>query len=169
MQFYDTPIRLGISTAWITKIMRWIYKGAYPAASNFIVTAFFVTISIPVGTLLYFAVVYLKKRLIKACDTNVSINPANCEKLWYRQVKLSEVVTQIKDIPNIPLEKVPWHVSLFLKQLIVAVRAIVNYQAALEQKFQHLDSSYSPLPQGMKVVTMEDLCKSRVRGYEYLV
>ncbi len=165
---YDASIRLCIGTAWVARLMRWIYKGIH-SASNYFTGALFFTMAIPIGSLLYLIVLYFNKRLTSTFNTNFSLDSTNCEKKWRGKVKLDEIVSQIKYIPALPIQKEAWYVRLFLKQLIKAVNAILLYHAELEKKFQHLDSPYAPLPKNMKVVVSAELYHARVKGYEYLI
>lgn len=164
----DAPIRLGIGTAWVTRFMRWIYRGVH-STSNFLVGICFGLISIPVGFTLYFVVLYFNKRLAQSLDINFTLDTKNCEKMWRRKVKLSEVVAQIKDVPAFPTERESLFVRLFLKQLLVAINSILLYHAVLEKRFQSLDTPFDVLPDNIKVVTTDQLYKGRVKGYEYLV
>ena len=165
MHMYDAPIRLSMGTVWITRSMRWIYKGINSAYTGL----FFLTISIPIGSFFYLVILYFNKRLATSFDINFSLDLKNCEKSWRTKSKLDGVIVHLKDIPTIALEKEAWYVRLFLKQLVIAVNAILLYHAELDKKFQHLDKSYAPLPPDIKVVTSQKLYSGRVKGYEYIV
>lgn len=165
MHLYDAQIRLSIGTAFIAKLMRWIYKGINSAYTG----VFFLTISIPIGSVFYLVILYFNKRLATTLDVNFSLDSKNCERAWQRKVKLDKVIAPLKDIPLITLKDEAWYVRLFLKQLKVAVNAILLYHDELDKKFQHLDKSYSPIPPSFNVVTSQMLYSGRVKGYDFLV
>jgi hypothetical protein len=162
---YDAPIHLSIGTAWIAQFMRWIYKGINSAYAG----VFFLSISIPVGSVLYLVILYFNKQWTKALDINFSLDSKNCEQAWQRKVKLEKIIVPLKDIPTIALNKEAWYVRLFLKQLVIAVNAILLYHSELEKKFQNLDKPYTPVSSNMKVVVSQKLYSGRVNGYEYLI
>lgn len=162
---YDAPISLSIGTAWITRLMRWIYKGINSASTGL----FFLAISIPIGSFLFLVILYVNKKLATSLNTDFSLDLKNCEKSWRRKVKLDEIVVSLKGIPTIAIEKQAWYVRMFLKQLVIAVNAILLYHAELEKKFQHLDKPYTSVPPNMKVVTSQKLYSVRVKGCEYLI
>jgi hypothetical protein len=165
MHMFDAPIRLSIGAAWITRLMRWIYSGINSAYTG----VFFLTISIPIGSFFYLVILYFNKRLASTFDINFSLDLKNCEQSWRRKEKLDKIIMPLRGIPTIALNKEAWYVRLFLKQLVIAVNAILLYHAELDKKFQLLDKPYSSLPPNMNVVTSQKLYSGRVKGYEYLV
>ncbi len=124
--------------------------------------------SIPLSLVLYAFLLFVNWRLRNFSNTNISLNNQNYDRMYLRHVRLAEITKNMKVAPDVPLKKLPLLVRPFVSQLIIALKSITNYQAALAQKFEYLDTPYAPLPKGMQMMKAKDFADHRVKGYEYL-
>ena len=131
-------------------------------------TSFIMLLCTPFIVVLYVVTVYASWRLMAFARRPIVLDLKNYDKLYRRNVELKKMSGEVESLINTRPQGAPLVIRPFIHQLVAMLRAIDLYQKRLTQTFDRLDQPCTPLPEGMRILTTEELAVSRPKGYEYL-
>lgn len=124
---------------------------------------------VPVAILFYGVLRLANWSLARFSRKEIKLTLENYDLMHRRYVRLLESTRDLPVVPDTIIKGETLFVRLFWSQLSSAIKSILVYRQALEQKFNQLDATPSVTPlKGMKFKTSKDLVDARVNGYEYL-
>lgn len=125
-------------------------------------------VRVPVAMLFYGILRFANWRLAKFSRKEIKLTLDNYDLMHRRYVRLLKSTQDLPVLPDTIIKGETLFVRLFWIQLSSAIKSILVYRQALEQKFNQLDAPAARTLKGMKFKTSKDLVDARVKGYEYL-
>jgi hypothetical protein len=127
------------------------------------------TASVPILVVVYFLLKYMNRRLRQSMDGDIRLTTTNYKRMWNGYVNFDETTQVLKKIAGISVHPIPWYARGIVAQLVVISKNIINLHSKISQKIESLDTPYCKLPDGVRVVTTEELWKNRVKTYDFLI
>lgn len=155
-----------VGTAWVYHGLSFIsWDKAQHSLKNFFARIAAIPVTLAVVVILKILNSFLRKEL----GNNLQLRADNYHKTWAFYKSFHKTAEKLKGLDEAALNAYPWYIRLCLKQLLFTAQITVDLYTKVEKKFVDLDTPYSSLPNGVRVVSTSDLWETRMKKYDFLV